>query len=393
MSTTLATFDRLTPQHPLHEPWDQRVGELLGVPGLLRQLGADPAVVLADAGLAPNALDDPENRIPYGAWGRLFERSVDATAYPQFGLTTGRMWHLEHLGALGEVMRNCATVGEALQILTVYQHMNSSGGLAFAVKRAAVVDIGYAIYYPGITGADQIYDAVLAAAFNFLRALAGAAWTPSEVFLPHGKPRDMALYRNLFKIVPHFDSEFCALRFPAYWLDRAIEGADPQRKRVALLRAHASKPELLKQIYRGLRTLLLHGKSSGDDLAQMLSMHRRTLNRRLREHGTTFQNVLDEVRFEVARQHLCYSELSLDDIAASLGYAGVSPFMRTFHRWTGITPGQWRRRAAEERLSARAVIPEPSWGRGGQAVPIVPPQGEWRGHGRLSGTDEELFVR
>ena len=93
------------------------------------------------------------------------------------------------------------------------------------------------------------------------------------------------------------------------------------------------------------RLLLLDGRNSGDDVAQMLSMHRRTLNRRLKDHGTTFQHVLDEVRFSIARQYLANSDISLDDLAASLGYAGVSPFMRTFQRWTGTTPGRWRRAA------------------------------------------------
>ena len=57
----------------------------------------------------------------------------------------------------------------------------------------------------------------------------------------------------------------------------------------------------------------------------------------------TFQNVLDGVRFSVARELLGMSLLSLDDIAATLGYAGVSPFMRAFHRWTEHTAGYWRR--------------------------------------------------
>ena len=72
-------------------------------------------------------------------------------------------------------------------------------------------------------------------------------------------------------------------------------------------------------------------------------MHRRTLNRRLKAEGTTFQRVLDEVRFDIARDLLSNSNVHLDDIAATLGYAAVTPFMRTFRRWSGTTPGQWRR--------------------------------------------------
>jgi AraC-like DNA-binding protein len=110
--------------------------------------------------------------------------------------------------------------------------------------------------------------------------------------------------------------------------------------------AQAGAGPLVQQVYRALRVLLLTGKSSGDDLAGMLSMHRRTLNRRLRAEGMTIQQVLDETRFAVARELLAGSRVSLDDVAATLGYSGVSAFMRTFRRWSGTTPGRWRREAA-----------------------------------------------
>jgi AraC-like DNA-binding protein len=123
-----------------------------------------------------------------------------------------------------------------------------------------------------------------------------------------------------------------------------VEGADPERLQDALGRAYGKDdPDMLQQVYRTLRSVLLNGKSSGNEVADALSMHRRTLNRRLQECGTTFQQVLDETRCEAARQLLCYSKVALDDIAASLAYAGVSPFMRSFRRWTGLTPGRLRR--------------------------------------------------
>jgi AraC-like DNA-binding protein len=302
--------------------------------------------MLASAGLAPDALDRPENRIPYEALGRLLRESAIRTRCAHLGLLVGRMCHLADLGLLGELVRNRATVGEALQSLVVHQHMNSGGGLAFLVERGGMVDLGYAIYHPGVTGTNQVYDSVLAAAFNFLRELCGTGYLPSEVFFPYSKPVDTTHYRNLFKVQPRFNAEFCALRFPAYWMELPVAGCDPERLRLAQERvANADPDRLIQQVYRALRVLLLQGKKSGDDLARMLSMHRRTLNRRLSGEGTTFQKVLDAVRFEVARQLLANSEVALDDVAATLGYAGVSPFMRSFRRWAGTTPGQWRRAA------------------------------------------------
>ena len=160
------------------------------------------------------------------------------------------------------------------------------------------------------------------------------------------RPPQAHHYENLFRVQPCFDSESCSLRFPAHWLHHPVQGADPAQRRRALDAVQqAADPDLLQQVYRALRQLMLSGKSSGDDVAGMLSMHRRTLNRRLRERGTTFQHVLDSVRCEVARQLLAHSQLALEDIADSLGYAAASPFTRSFRRWTGSSPGEFRKLA------------------------------------------------
>lgn len=326
--------------------WTQRVGALVSFAELVRHLGGDPDVVFARAGVNPTALQCPENRIAYSAFLALLDEAAESTQCPHFGLLAGRMSHLNDLGVIGRLALHSPTVGRALDALMVHQHLNSEGGLVFLLRRGDYVDFGYAIYHPHIVGAMQIYDAYLAVTMNVMTELCGPAWRPYEVFLPHSRGADLAHYRALFKVVPRFDAEFCALRFPARDLARVIESADAEARLEAEQRAIASPPaDLLQQVYRALRRLLLENRHSGDDVAQLLAMHRRTLNRRLKAEGMTFQQVLDDVRYEVSRDLLANSNIHLDDIAATLGYAAVTPFMRTFRRWSGTTPGQWRRGA------------------------------------------------
>ena len=137
--------------------------------------------------------------------------------------------------------------------------------------------------------------------------------------------------------------------FPADVLDRPTPEVDPKRFRELELQAQAHGIELVSQLRRALRTLLLSGRSSADAVAQILSMHRRTLNRRLNAHGTTFQKVLDEVRFEAACQLLDATQVPLTEVAASLGYAESSAFSRAFQRWSGQAPS--RRRSARSTMS------------------------------------------
>ena len=331
----------------LESAWGQRVGGFTAVPALIRKLGGDPIAILDAVGLPTGVLDHAEGRIPYAAMGTLFQESAKRTGCAHFGLLCGSAWHLSDLGLVGELVRNSPTLGSALRTLTVYQHLNSEGGLAFLLGRNGVIDLGYAIYHPRVIGADQIYDAAIGIGCNFLRELCGTGWDPLEVILPHGKPPNINPYRLFFRAPLRFDAEFGALRFPAHLLEQSVNGADPERFRAAEKQAEsAERGELLQQTYRALRSLLLRGNSSGNDVAQMLAMHRRTLNRRLKARGTTFQDVLDEVRLEVARQLLADTRAAIDDIAVALGYASASSFTRSFRRWTGATPSQWRRTAA-----------------------------------------------
>jgi len=330
-----------------NESASQRVGNFVDLPALVRQLGADPAEILRDAGLGPAALHVAEHRVSYAGLGRFLRGAADITGCAHLGLLVGRMWELSDLGLVGELVRNSPTVGAALRALTRYQHCNSDGGLTFLIERGSVVDVGYANCQLDFEAPDVMHDTMLAAGVNFLRELCGPGWTPSEVLLPQARPFDVTPYCNLFKVHPSFNAEICALRFPAHWMMRSVEGADPERLRIAQEQAeHATTPKLLQQVHRAVRAMLLQGHHAGDDVARMLAMHRRTLNRRLKAEGTTFQRVLDGVRFSVACELLSMSEISLDDVAATLGYAAVSPFMRAFARWAGTTPGTWRRKSA-----------------------------------------------
>lgn len=324
----------------------QRVGAFATVPQLIRQLGGDPASILISTGLDPAALSDPDNRVPYAAFVSALGRAAEQTGCDHFGLLAGRMFTLSGLGLVGALVRHADTVGCALDALTVHQHLNSEGGLAFLLRRGDYVDLGYAIYQRTSDGAAHMYDAALAAGMKFMSELAGPGWKPYEVLLPRAKPDDTTQYRAFFKVMPTFDAELCALRFPARDLALPVAGADAElHRRAEYMARRAGAPDFLQRAYRGLRLLMLENRHSGDDLAQLLTMHRRTLNRRLKAEGTTFQRVLDDLRYEVARDLLANTRVPLDDIAATLGYAAVTPFMRTFRRWSGTTPGQWRRAA------------------------------------------------
>src|SRR5262249_55558200 len=159
------------------------------------------------------------------------------------------------------------------------------------------------IYHPAAMHTEQMHDVALAALHNFMRELCGTSFTPTDVHVGHRRAQDDVHHRNTFRVRARFNAEYSALRFPSSWMQRPANGAAPARHAAAERLLEAAEPaDIVQRVMRAVRLVLLHGRSSGDDVAQMLSMHRRTLNRHLKARGTTFQHLLDTVRFTVAGQ-------------------------------------------------------------------------------------------
>jgi len=330
-------------------PAMQRVGSFVEVPALLREFGVRPAPVLRRAGLALDALTDREGRVPYGAIGPLLDECVTATGCAHFGLMAGARWRLDHLGLPGEIAGNCATVDRALESFISLQWLNASGGVAFRSSKDGTTSFGYAIFEPGIMrGVSQMYDLALAVAVNMLRDLSGnRGWAPSAVVMSRARPDERAPYRRLFGAHVRFDAESSMISFPSAFGATPVPGADEAcRRRLELQAAVLGRETMERRLHRMIRVALLFGLTSGDDLAAAMALSRRTFNRRLAELGTTFQHELAAARAEVARHLLRDTRLQTGEIAAALGYAEASPFVRAFRRWTGASPARWRQRAA-----------------------------------------------
>jgi len=336
----------------------QRVGALAEVPQLLRELGADPAEVAAGAGIDLGMLHDPENSIPYTTAGKLLQASATRTGCAHFGLLVGQRCDTRSLGLVGRLMRNARTWGDALQDIVDNQHRYVSGAAPYLLVRDGVATSGYTIYQPGTEGADHFRDGAIAVKFNMMRELCGAL--PDEVLLSRRPPADVHPYRSFFRVPVRFDAEQSALVFPAGLLERPVPGADSRQR--AILEESVAKywavalPNVTEQVVRILRSRVLFGDATLDEVARCLTMHPRTLNRRLQSEGATFRGLLNEAHFEVAQQLLAGTRINVSGIAIALGYAETSAFSHAFHRMAGVSPFEWRAGLGSQRLAVEARI-------------------------------------
>jgi AraC-like DNA-binding protein len=258
----------------------------------------------------------------------------------------GQQAGLNSLGLLGLLVKYSPDVETALRSLVRFLFLHVRGAVSRLETGGDTAILSYEIYQPGAEANDQIGDGAVAVMFNILRTLCGPDWKPSGIRFAHRKPEDVRPYRSFFRAPLVFDAEQNAVVFAADWLKHRLSVADPELHGLLMKQIDALEvrygDDLPGQVRSVLRTALLTGNAGAELVASLFSMHSRTLNRRLNAFGTSFQKLLDEGRFEIARQMLEDSRMEVRQIAMTLDYADASAFTRAFRRWSGTTPARWR---------------------------------------------------
>jgi AraC-like DNA-binding protein len=178
---------------------------------------------------------------------------------------------------------------------------------------------------------------------NTIRSLTHLQWVPDQIRLARGRPASLSRYRRILPARLEFDAEFTGLVFDRSVLERRPPAADPERfERLERQVIEQGRRSLLNDLRRALRIEMIRGGALSDRVAHTLDVHRRTLHRRLRQEGTSFRQVLDEIRYDTARHMLQLTDMPLLQVATSLGYSDITAFTRAFKRWSGASPGRYR---------------------------------------------------
>ncbi|WP_200250439.1 AraC family transcriptional regulator ligand-binding domain-containing protein [Thiococcus pfennigii] len=320
------------------------------MPGLLTEMGYDAAALMAEAQLDPALFDDPDNTVPMASMGRFLALCAARMHCPHLGLLLGARNGVAVLGVVGRLATCSADLGSALRNIILYLHLHDRGAIPDFFVRGDRASLVYAIHEADVMGTELIYDGALAIACSTIRDLVGPAWAPSEVRLTRAPPVEIAPYQDLFGARLRFDAHENAVVFSSRWLDHPLRGADAAALGCLLREIERLEAEgagsLSIQLQRVLHRLFISGGRAGepsmDHIANLFTLHRRTLNRRLRAEGTTFKALVDATRYDIARQLLRDTGRTTLEVAMLLGYADVTAFTRAFRRWSGISPAAWR---------------------------------------------------
>jgi AraC-like DNA-binding protein len=322
----------------------QRVGVLSRLPQVLREFGVDPDLVLAEAGVPRSVIDDPDGSLVFEDLDRLLLAATRTTQCPHVGLLVGRLSCLGLLGPVGELMRHAPTLRRALIDLAEHQLRYVRGSVVYFVDHGDCAMLGYVVDHPGFASEDQLVEGSIGAGAQFVRELSPSC--DFEVLFSRRPPGDERVYQRVLDARVRFGQEQDALVLDGRLLDRPRPGADPDR-RAALedfIKTYWAirEPTTGHMVRRILHSLVLTSDANLAGVAARLNVHPRTLHRRLQQDGTSFRQILEEVRFGVARRLLARTAISITQLGLWLGYSEAAAFAHAFRRWAGTSAAEWR---------------------------------------------------
>ncbi|AGI23562.1 putative regulator [Pseudomonas sp. ATCC 13867] len=330
--------------------------EITGVRYLLdsaREEGLAEDECLVGSAIAPADLQARAGRIQ--AWQELavIRNLLQRVARPGLGLSTGRRYHLTSLGLLGFTMLASRTLQEAfetfgrfqslaLTLCPVSSELEARGLWLLFDDRVLPEDARAFVVERGIAGCWQLSGELLQRPLQ-----------PLAIELRCAAPADDGAFREMFGIAPSFDAPRNAMLFAAEDLRVPLPQAQISARdsgeqlcerlcgELALtLAATATARQVQQLLLRDSATLL-----GAAQVAERLGLSERTLQRRLAEEGQSLQVLNDGIKQRLAERLLRESPMDLQGIAQCLGYAEAASFSRAFRRWTGQSPGRWKRQS------------------------------------------------
>lgn len=317
--------------------------------------GVTAQALAAAAGLAPDALDPLPEQFPADQYVRLLDIASGLARDPHFGLHVGERVKLGTYTVYGLILLSCRDFGQAFEQTMRYEQLAHDLGRSELQVRDGVAQYTWHSNYP--PRHRHLADSVFAGIRVFGNWLAGTPLPPADLQLMHdgGDVAQREEYARVFGAMPRFGAASNTASFDAAMLRWPVPNADVSlypvlQQHAEQLLAQRVQPEagIVAQVHAVIVRRLSHGQVRLASVAEELGLTTRTLQRKLSDVGASFQQVLDQSRFELARNYLRQPGLGLVDIAFLLGYQEQSAFNHAFREWSGMNPGAWREAAAHQ---------------------------------------------
>ncbi len=343
----------------MSDPKERGVSSLLLRPmaAVVAERGVDVPAVLHDLGIAEADLEDPTRFLPVGTDLRLLNEGARRTGDPNFGLHVGERMAFGAVGLFEYVVASSPTMGAALQnALTASQLFSDFPWLELRFDdHVAYLGRRYRSAHLHTAPTRHAAELFMAAAIVRLRAFTSPQWSPYEVWFRHPAPAQISDHARLFRTTLRFDAPSDDMVFDRALLDRPLRTADPHLASLLDRYAYdslASRPQSFLDRARQASTAQIRDRPSLAAIAKVLHLSPRTFQRLLLAEHTSYSDLLDTTRKQLALRYLDDPSIAIVEVALAVGYASLSTFYLAFRRWTGLRPGEYRR---EQAASQRRV--------------------------------------
>jgi len=295
-----------------------------------------------------SVLEDADSRIPFAQLVALYEKGAELTGDDNFGLHIGQSVNPSAFDVVGYCALNSSTLGAAFARVARYHSIWTDGALFTLDSVNETSAIVYRYVDPSIVEHRQDSEMTLATVTTLCRNLAKADFAPTTVEFQHPAPADVSEHQKVFGCPVAFDAPANLLSFPARFLSVPIAQADASlcalldRHAEELLAKYPPRDSLIDQVRNAIADELRGGEPSLERVAAHLGLTPRTLQRKLQELDASYNDVLDQMRRQLAMRYLREPQMAICEVAYLLGFSESSSFHRAFKRWTGVTPKEFR---------------------------------------------------
>jgi len=314
-------------------------------------LGVPIDDLLSDLELG-STLGEAERRIPQHLAHWLWEQFAVRTQDDLFGVHAAESTRHGPCQIVDYLIRNASSLEAALQAIAEYARLTNDGMQGQLLVRADQATLSWTILDTPAGPPRQLAEFMVVSWLVLLREFTQQPLKPILIRFQHPEPAYGEQLREFLGCALEFHAASTNIVFPARVLTLPIVGADQDL--FGLLKGYAELlvaklPEqsgLINRVRHILANSLRSGQASVAQTSKTLHMSSRTLQRRLKEMGTTHEVLLDEMRQRFAVRYLRETSVSPGELSYLLGFADPSTFYRAFRRWTGMTPVAYRRSGA-----------------------------------------------
>lgn len=310
--------------------------------------GVDGHELLRAAGVEPSRVQDPAERVSVIDIACLADQAVEMSGEPGLGYEIALASSVTSHGIMGFGMMTSPSLREAIRLGTEYLQLRVPVLHAELRVEDGVAAVAVTETVPLGTLRRMLLDLFLVKLARIGRSLTDRGLDLDDVALWFDYPRPEYHARFADRLPPMaFDMGANELRFDAGLLDAELPTSDPMNARLVEDQCRREVEQLgmgqdvVGQVRAALRPSS-RGYPSLIDVAERLNTSSRTLKRHLRDHGTSFHQLLDEARRAEGIRLLTATSLSVEQVAQRLGYADASSFRRAFQSWTGASPSRFR---------------------------------------------------